>query len=596
MTFDQSNIQQLLGYALQERNSEAVVQLLQFMETTPAIQMVITDYLDDWLTTEPDAVYFFARTALVYAFNDQWLPILGASARASLQIVIQQGDSESIMEWLRLIVREPATYQLNDILREGIRLAQIRAHDDGVLGGRLLLFTLKRACDLVTNMVEDEAFVSALTPPVGIALQTFQSYAIKETIEAGREWGILILAQALKYAPTNHNAASAFTPDIIHYLWTLYIENESFAYFIEEFKPATLIHELIEASTTWLEDEAVQALLIHTLSDADSSLFLNLCERLAQHDKPDLLSRLNSLYIQLGHPPEITIPSINQLQEKGIISPQETVVLVYQLGNAYDWKNAKGKAYLEQLGRLFQQNITLQLPIEGLRKLHKLASELRLELNQKIFLKRIEALIDSQKDDAPPLDLILEMQDHVQWSNNLQSQFLSWWRGYALNQPLTHLQVIDKSFDGKRTLEPLRAVVQTTISLRKFLGKRTLTEIATSLNTAFTLLQILSDSFDPLNNKPIHFDTTTFQMEMSQRAEELTPRERSVFAKDLRELADLVTQMADYRSKSTLIRREDDIERQLMNGEQDPQSAVDAMRWLSGFLGRLQGGGGTQGG
>ncbi|HRF93646.1 MAG TPA: hypothetical protein PLZ51_00560, partial [Aggregatilineales bacterium] len=165
-----------------------------------------------------------------------------------------------------------------------------------------------------------------------------------------------------------------------------------------------------------------------------------------------------------------------------------------------------------------------------------------------------------------------------------------------LNRPLTRLQVIDKSFDGKRTLEPLRAVVQTTISLRKFLGKRTLTEIATSLNTAFTLLQILSDSFDPLNNKPIHFDTTTFQMEMSQRAEELTPRERSVFAKDLRELADLVTQMADYRSKSTLIRREDDIERQLMNGEQDPQSAVDAMRWLSGFLGRLQGGGGTQGG
>lgn len=228
------------------------------------------------------------------------------------------------------------------------------------------------------------------------------------------------------------------------------------------------------------------------------------------------------------------------------------------------------------------------MPLDALRKLYKLAGELRLETIQKIFLKRIQAHLDVQIEEAPPLDIIIELQDGISWSNNLQNHFLAWWRTYALNQPLTRLQFIEKSFDGKRPLEGLRAIIQTTIAIRKFLGKRTLDEVATSLNTAFSLLQLLSDSFDPMNNKPIHFDASTFQMEMSQRAEELTARERSVFAKNLRELANLITQMADYRSKSTLIRREDDIERQLVSGEQDPQSAIDAMRWLSGLLGRLQ--------
>jgi hypothetical protein len=591
MPFDANNIQQLLRYALQERNGEAVVQLLQFMQTAPAIQPIITEQLQDWLTTEPDAVYFFGRKALAHDFDERWLPLLGASAQASLQIVIEQGDSESIMEWLRLIAREPATYQLNDILREGIGLAQIRAHDDGVLGGRLLLFALKRACDLVATMMSDEAFVSALTPPIGVALQTFQSYAIKESIEAGRDFGLLVLAYALKFAPTNPVAASVFTPDIIHYLWTLHAENDAFGYLTDDFKPATLIGQLVDASTTWLSDEGVESLLTYTISDPDTVFFAHLCQALAQQDRVDFLLRLSTLYGQGQHPPEIVIPSLNQLQEMTILSAQEATQIYYQLGGVYDWKNAKGKVYLEQLGRLFQQNSSVQLPLDALRKVHKLAGELRLELIQKTFLKRIQAHLDAQTEDAPPLDLILELQESLQWSNNLQTQFLSWWRAYALNQPLTRLQFIEKSFESKRALEGLRAVLQTTIAMRKFLGKRPLSEVASALNTAFSLMQLLSDAFDPMNNKPLHFDSATFQMEMSQRAEELTARERSVFAKDLRELADLITQMADYRSKSTLIRREDDIERQLMTGEQDPQSAIDTMRWLSGLLGRMQSGG-----
>ena len=46
--------------------------------------------------------------------------------------------------------------------------------------------------------------------------------------------------------------------------------------------------------------------------------------------------------------------------------------------------------------------------------------------------------------------------------------------------------------------------------------------------------------------------------------------------------------MAERRSKSGLMRREDNIERGLLSGEQSPHSAIDTMKWLSGFLDAAQ--------
>lgn len=587
MQFDQSNIQQLLRYALEERNSEAILHLNTFMKDVPEVTPIITAQLTNWLQTEPDAVYFFARTTLGHAFDERWLPLLHDAAQASLQIVVDHSDSESIMEWLRLIAREPATYQLNDILREGIYLAQIRAREDGVLGGRLLPFSLKRACDLVLGMMDDETFIHALSAPIGVALRTFDTDAITQTIETGRDMGLLVLAQALKFASTNPAAADVFTPDIITYLWTLSQDEDALGYLVADLRPSTLIYQLLDNSVAWLNGDSIQTLLLHTMDTPDDELFIRLCYQLTNQDHAKLVSRLSTLYLSSQHPPDVIIRSLTRLQEATILSPQEITPIAYQLGTLYEWKNARGKAVLEHLGRLFQQHPTVQLPLDGLRKLNKLASELRQETIQKTFIKRIQTLLDAQTDEAPPLDFIIELQETTAWNNNLQNQLLGWWRNYALNQPLTRLQFMDKSFENKRSLEALRGIVQTTIAIRKFLGKRSLSEVASMVNATFTLLQLLSDSFDPANNKPLDFDVATFQMELTNRADDLSAQERSVFAKDLRELAELISTMADYRSKSTLIRREDDIERQLMSGEQDPQSAIDTMRWLAGFLGRM---------
>ena len=46
--------------------------------------------------------------------------------------------------------------------------------------------------------------------------------------------------------------------------------------------------------------------------------------------------------------------------------------------------------------------------------------------------------------------------------------------------------------------------------------------------------------------------------------------------------------MAENRSKATLMRRGDDVDRLLMTGEQQPHSAVDTLKWMAGYLSGTQ--------
>jgi hypothetical protein len=65
---------------------------------------------------------------------------------------------------------------------------------------------------------------------------------------------------------------------------------------------------------------------------------------------------------------------------------------------------------------------------------------------------------------------------------------------------------------------------------------------------------------------------------------ELSTEERYVLAKNLRELAQLVVWMSDKRSKSSLMRNDEVIDRQLMRGDANPQGSIDMMKWIAGYL------------
>ncbi len=160
-------------------------------------------------------------------------------------------------------------------------------------------------------------------------------------------------------------------------------------------------------------------------------------------------------------------------------------------------------------------------------------------------------------------------------------------------QTTARLQRIDKALvdnwrSRKRTHEDLRTIVQTVLAFRRMLGKRSLPQFAEDVSTAYAILQGLVESFDPSAKRAVSFDPPTIRLELDARSEELSPHELKILANNFKELAQLVTAMADNRSKATLMRRGDDVDRQLMTGEQQPHSAVDALKWMSGYLSGTQ--------
>jgi hypothetical protein len=116
------------------------------------------------------------------------------------------------------------------------------------------------------------------------------------------------------------------------------------------------------------------------------------------------------------------------------------------------------------------------------------------------------------------------------------------------------------------------------------LGKRSLQDFAKALDTAFSILEDLAESFDPSPKRAVSFDEGTIRAEIDARETELSDQERQILAKNFKELAQLIGDMGDHRSKANLMRRGENIDRQLMSGEQQPASAVDAMKWMSGYL------------
>jgi hypothetical protein len=143
---------------------------------------------------------------------------------------------------------------------------------------------------------------------------------------------------------------------------------------------------------------------------------------------------------------------------------------------------------------------------------------------------------------------------------------------------------IDKLLDGKRALEDFHNILETTLAFRRMLGKRSLQDFAKALDTAFSILEDLSESFDPSPRRAVNFDEGTIRAELGARETELSDQERQILAKNFKELAQLIGDMGDHRSKANLMRRGENIDRQLMTGEQQPVSAVDAMKWMSGYL------------
>lgn len=236
----------------------------------------------------------------------------------------------------------------------------------------------------------------------------------------------------------------------------------------------------------------------------------------------------------------------------------------------------------------------IKISTESLWRLLAAASEMRDEAITRAVLRRLTLEIETFEDADDVIDALIEMFDLLVWSAPARHQVIAWWRDFAREQTPARLGRLDKVLiermgeGGRRPLDDLHEILGAIMSFRRMLGKRSLSEFAEDVRTAYDVLQALSESFDPSPRRPLSFDASTIRAEIDDRAADLPADERQILANHFKELAAVISEMAEHRSKANLIRRGEDVDRQLMSGEQSPHSAVDVLKWMSGYLSGTQ--------
>jgi hypothetical protein len=511
--------------------------------------------------------------------------LLHAAATVALQVAVMDGDNETIISWLNLIAREPAGYQLQEILTEGIITAQSRAHEDGELGAKLLIFVARRANQFIDDLLSDSLFIAQLDAPLGPAFREYDPDAVAEVFRQGREITLILLSQAAKAAPTNEAAAAVFTPEIVEVIWEFY-QKGPFANLPDDFQPAAIIDQLTDQENTWLGEDSFVVFTMFVLVSGNNHLLHKIDKQL--RSRGQVTSVLQAALEESGLPAAELVETIRRLNDEDVVTSQQAADLHLRLIAYRGWEQDQ-MPMVEQVARLLQQDPSITLSADMLWRMLRLAADNQTELVARVVTRRLVVYAAGYDDENALIDTLKRLQDQLRWSNSTRTYVMNWWRGFMIDQPLSRLQQIDRTLEGRKSLDEARSIVRTTIGIRKIFGKRSLEDFAAAVGTSFSILQAFSDSFDPQGKQSgIRFDQSTVRAEIEAQMRELTPDLRKVLAKNLKELAQLIISMAEHRSKANLIRREEDIERQLLSGEQQPQSAIDTLKWLSGYLDGLQ--------
>lgn len=586
----EAGAQRLLDHTLDTRDADAALLVTRLMDQYPELDAPLNTRLEEALKSHPDAVYFVIRTHLAQGIDERWLPRLHAAAVHSLRIAIEDSDTETLGNWLRLIVREPAAYQLGAVLRQGIQAAQQRAHDDGAFGVQLLLLAARRTPDSFDMLLEDPALLAALPPDVAAAVRDEVPEAIAGLLNHGRALFLAILARGLNHMTGDEvtPAVHLFTPEMVRLLHARYLE-EPTAGVPERYQPVTLLKALLTDGVRWLAPDALAmlvALLLanpDTLPEAENGSLMELIGRVAARD-PALL--VNALQIgQLA--PDAILTLTGAAVSAGTLTAPQSVQILLQLLEVFGW-NRLASPLAEQIARVLQNQAALTLTPERTARMLQFAADTRSELILRVLAKRSTADLEKIEGERALVEQMYRLWEQTGWHSPTRQMLVTWWREFVRQQPLARLQALEKALektpDGKKPLEEVRVIVHTVLALRRVFGKRTMEEFADLIALTYTILQAMSDSFDPEPRHNITLDQTTLRSEMDARLDTLTPDESRVLAKNLRELGSLIAEMSEHRSRASLMRREDEVERQLMTGEQQPQSAIDMMKWFSGYL------------
>ncbi len=567
-------IEKLLRNALNNRDVVAGRLVAEELQRDENLQNALSSVFDEMLESQPDTVYVFIRNRLNnLGMDESWVPRLQAAASQSLDIAIDEGDGQTLMSWLELIAREPQAYQLEDILRDGILTAQPRAHDDGELGMRLILIATRKSPDMLEQLYADNDLMNALPSVVGQALQQTSSKSLESLIDNNPEYFLLALFHA-----TQTSSDPLITAAIIERLWSLYV-SDSKVNLPPIYRPLSLIRLLGTQISHLLTQASIEILLTHIIDRKDNKLFIEVATHLANRDV--LFPQLSQILQSDTRSYDEVQALMNWVSDIENVAPQNIIETYLALLDYWNWDEGT-QAIIESLARLLAQYPSSNISSRQLWKLFEICHTLHLDSSTRVAVNFLLRDLENHEEEAVVVQDFSRIYKQISGNKALLTTVNTWWRGYTQKRSLMQLQRIDRELETQRILETPRQILQTAIAMRRLFGNRDIVTFAEAVNTAYSILENITDAFD---KSPLaEVDPVTVRTEVDGMSDELSPDERYVLAKNLRELAQHITLMADRRSKPSLMRSDEAIDRQLMHGEADPQGSIDVMKWVAGYL------------
>ncbi|MCY4147299.1 MAG: hypothetical protein OXE95_10795 [Chloroflexi bacterium] len=563
----------LLRNALRKRDRVAGRRVAEAMQSDPQLAERLLRDLDAMLDDQPDAVYVFIRNRLSdLGIDPDWIARLQTAARSSLDVAIQAGDGGTLAGWLELLAREPQSYALNDILRESMLAARSRAYADGDLGLQLLLIAARRFPDIADESCRDERLLAALPEPGRLALQSPSAAHLAAL--ADKDAGIFLLALVRGMQSVDEPLVALAAAQR---LWTLREADERIS-LPADYQPDALIQQLLTQSSHLLADDALDYLFARLVADGALAPIAKAAEHLA--GRQQLFPRLTRTLERAALPLEKLIDIMSAVAGIQDMPPQALVDTFFSLLDHHHW-DAQAQRMIETLARLLAKRPAAQAPDRHLWRLYESCQALQLEGGCRVAVSHLLRRYGESEESADLVSGMARICQQVAWSRSLQELVNDWWRGYAQSLTLAQLQRLEREMDGHRQLDPQKQILKTALAMRRSLHSRDAVAFSEAINTAFLIVEQFTDAFD---GAPIEIDSRTIRSEVDALSQALTSEQRHILATNLRNLSQRITQMAENRSKPSLIRSDDSIDRQLTRGEAQPHGAIDMMKWVAGYL------------
>lgn len=481
-----------LQRALTERDPKATLEVTQAVKQDAATYAALLPDLEAALRLEPDALYAVARAHLnadPTEVDETWREWLHRSAHEALKVAIDEGDASTILNWLKLISREPAQFQLGSILREGITAATPRAYEDAALAQGILQVLSKR---------NPEGFKAALNDD--------------------RLFGILT-------------------------------------------------------------DEMIINMIVLILKEHRDELLLPLVKRLS--GRSNLTALLGTAFQRSGRSAGDILTLSAPLTTMGDLTPQQQLDLDLSLIDARGW-SPDMLPLMAQAAQLIQ---TPDLHVNGIIpwKMLEIAEKQRDDQIARGAARRITQYLETLHDDESLVEELVELARVLEWSSSATANVRGWWRGLAHRLSTPQLVKLDRLMEPHRSLEMMRAVLRSILAVRRMFARKTVEEFSSSVALTYSLLQTLAEAYSS-SRRTAEYDADALRVELDDFLKEASPDTIKLLANNLRSLALLIGELGDERTKTSIMRRSEDVNHQLASGELQPHGAVDALKWIAGYL------------